>query len=207
MNKLARVCSQLLCVCAVGGASEASGQTALAFDDPAAHGFSADLILGWQFTANTNMTVTSLGYYDAFQDGFFNDHEVGIFRVSDQQLLAATDVTTDDPLEGFFRYAEVNPLNLIEGETYFIAGLMQGVIVGKPAVDSLNWANEISFEGWAIDDSDTLEFPNSYSPTFDPWAASDGYLINANFRYVVPAPGTALVGLAGFALLRRSRSV
>src|SRR5579872_1418415 len=67
-----------------------------------------------------NITVTALGAYDAGGDGFVTDGgiPVGIFRESDNALLASTNVVSGDPLSDNFRYAAISPLVLLSGTSY-----------------------------------------------------------------------------------------
>ena len=82
--------------------------------------------LGWDFTLNQDVLVTHLGYYDRGNNGLVQNHHVGIFRVSDQQLLVSNTVFTTDPLavgdapEGFYRYHDIADFLLTTGITYRI---------------------------------------------------------------------------------------
>ena len=40
----------------------------------------SQLSLGFQFTTNNQITLTSLGYFDEWGKGFLTPHEVGIFN-------------------------------------------------------------------------------------------------------------------------------
>jgi hypothetical protein len=81
-------------------------------------------IAGYEFTVGSNnITVDQLGYYDQDKDGLVSSHDVGIFDVNTQNLLASTSVNTTHTLDGFFRYSALStPLTLQAGQTYRIAG-------------------------------------------------------------------------------------
>jgi len=85
------------------------------------------LSLGIQFTANTEISVTSLGYYDFGGDGFLSSHVVGIFD-SNGVLLGSTSLAagTGATLVGDFRYQTIGPIILSEGETYVMAATTNG---------------------------------------------------------------------------------
>lgn len=85
------------------------------------------LSLGIQFTANTEISVTSLGYYDFGDDGFLSSHLVGIFD-SNGVLLGSTTLAagTGATLVGDFRYQTIAPIILSEGETYVMAATTNG---------------------------------------------------------------------------------
>lgn len=185
------------------------------------HGFNASLTVGWGFTPQTAIVVTDLGYYDADADGLVSDHEVGLFRASDRSLLAAAVVTDGDPLDGLFRYQSIGPVLLSPDETYFIAGFDPAFVggqpydaIGYPSFSDITFAPEIVFEGWQDQPTTELEFV-SYSPSFDPWAQTDGPLVTANFnfrpvpggRVTVSEPGVlSLLGLPILGMLMSSRS-
>jgi hypothetical protein len=65
-----------------------------------AWGASTGYTFGWQFQANQDISVTTLGVYDL--GGWFNPewttgHEVSLWNDSNQQLLANVTVTASDP--------------------------------------------------------------------------------------------------------------
>jgi hypothetical protein len=93
--------------------------------------------LGFTFTADANVLVTSLGYYDAANnangfngDGFLTAHDVGIFTgdgaAGPGTLLVSTALAagmsgTLDPLTDF-RYSAIPAVELFAGQQYTIAG-------------------------------------------------------------------------------------
>jgi len=77
---------------------------------------------GWRFTANTKMTVKSLGMYDwgEVPDGLMNPHEVGLWT-DDGTLLTSVHFNAGDGLLfGRFRYLPVREVVLYSGQTYRI---------------------------------------------------------------------------------------
>ncbi len=79
--------------------------------------------LGWEFTANQNLTVTALGAFDSSQDGLIENHDVGIWDSNGNLLgMATVAAGTVDPLVNQFRYAAAS-INLIAGQTYEIGAL------------------------------------------------------------------------------------
>jgi hypothetical protein len=80
--------------------------------------------LGFQFTANSAITVNALGIFDSSQDGLAVSHDVGLWDMGGN-LLASTTVAsgTADPLTNQFRYHSITPVTLVAGQTYNIGGL------------------------------------------------------------------------------------
>ena len=108
-------------------ASQFSAGTARAQD--AAYSFSTaptsvqtPLSLGFLFTANQDLTIVSLGYYDDTAEGFVTAHTVGIFDSTGTLMVSATlDAGADAVLDGHFRYVDIDPITLAAGATYTAA--------------------------------------------------------------------------------------
>jgi hypothetical protein len=171
-----------------------------------------DLSLGNEFIVNTNILVTSLGYYDPQGDGFLTQHEVGIFNsagtlIADIVLAAGT----SDPLVSGFRYHAITPVMLIAGETYNIEGEAE---VGDP------WAAVPTMSDLTVDPAITLIGTNYRYQTDNTlndtrggahyiWAAygGPGFQFNTN----VPEPSSWAMLVLGFgavgATLRRRKIV
>ena len=206
------------------GVSSAASTPALDFSSTQNWGFGAELTIGWGFNVSQQQLVSELGYYDYEQDGLVFDHDVALFRVSDNSILASGTVTTLDALDGYFRYIDIAPVLLNPGESYYIAGFDPAFCAGganpcgpvadphdrvaNPPSGDLGFAPTIKYEGWQSESTPSLDLI-SYNPDMAPWANSDGPLIVANFKStVVPVPaavwlfGSGLLGLVGVARRR-----
>jgi Domain of unknown function (DUF4082) len=82
------------------------------------------LTIGFEFTANDTFKVTSLGWFDG---GFQNEHTVGLFD-SEGNLLVSTILPAGsvNPADQLFRYASIDPLLLVAGQSYTLAGTTAG---------------------------------------------------------------------------------
>jgi hypothetical protein len=81
-----------------------------------------DWTFGEVFTANQNIGVGYLGYYDP-SGGMFDSHEVGLYT-SSGSLLAFTTVTNTSAFSSpDFLYNAITPVELIAGQTYVIEGV------------------------------------------------------------------------------------
>jgi hypothetical protein len=89
------------------------------------------------FTANSNVTLSGLGYYADPQTGNVDGNAVAFYQCADTSclttgtLLASTTVTDVFPLTGHFRYVTIAPINLIAGVSYEVAGVSN--------VDNYTW--------------------------------------------------------------------
>lgn len=163
--------------------------------------------LGYEFTVNSAINVTHLGFFDYEENGFGTSHDVGIYT-STGTLLASTTVTSADPIENLFRYhALSSSLALAAGQNY--------VIVGTTGADDYVWdqptfstAPEITFVKNMYILSSVLAFPDTTDPSI-----SNGYF-GPNFKFenagpVVPEPSAlisgAIAGLIGLGVARRRR--
>jgi Domain of unknown function (DUF4082)/PEP-CTERM motif len=86
-------------------------------------------MIGWQFSLTDAVQVTALGWYDRDGDGLNRAHEVGIWEVAGQALVAQATVLqgTASNLDAGFRWAGLAaPVSLQAGISYRIAGLDVG---------------------------------------------------------------------------------
>lgn len=162
--------------------------------------------LGYEFTANANIRVKQLGFYDDFENGLTQSHVVGIWNLAGQLLTSAT-VTPADPLLDHFRYTAIQPFPLSAGTNYVV-----GALTGNENY-SFHWSAttpaEITFVRDRYDRTATgtgiLDFPESSDGLL---AAGAGYL-GPNLLYsdagAAPEPGTlALLGIGAGLLLTRT---
>jgi hypothetical protein len=92
---------------------------------------------GQMFTVgSSDLLVTALGAFDAGGDGFFTATgiPVGIYRMSDEELVADTLVLSIDPLIDKFRYNTLlEPLVLLSGVSYVVVANNRGDLYnGEP---------------------------------------------------------------------------
>lgn len=162
--------------------------------------------LGYKFTANNNVTITALGFFDAYRDGFSANHLVGLWD-ENQTLLSSVELYagTGSILIDDFRYESMNnTVTLTAGKSYYIAGTTASDIWVYRADNIITDLN-ISYDGsyYALFTGYKLAFPKT--------TASDNQYITVNFLMdiaPVPEPATALLfgtGLAGLVSYRIRR--
>lgn len=171
------------------------------------------LVIGFQFSTNQNMTVSSLGYYDDGGDGFLNSHQIGIFNSVGTLVASATvSAGTGDALNGNFRYVDISPVLLPHSQTFTIAatagnsndawayGTIGGTLVGLTVDPAINIASTAGRFSYPADGA--LYYPTD-SYIYSIYAGPD-------FQFDVipiPEPGTfGLLGLAMAPVLLLSRS-
>jgi hypothetical protein len=142
-----------------------------------------------KFTANTDILVDALGYYDFLRDGFQFSHDVGIFDSLSQVLLASVTITSTDTVIGDFRYASITPLALEAGRSYLLVGHATQSSVDRLAFpDSLRVDAAVTYEGYFYNFDSALTFPT---------LSSGAPAIGPNFNILVPEPSTTQLGAAG----------
>lgn len=166
---------------------------------------------GQVFTVGAlDISVTSLGAYDAFGDGFLTPGgiSVGIYRESDAMLLASTLVTSSDILSGGFRFASIAPLLLSAGEQYRVVA-----VSGDDAYNTSSLFTTsplVSSDGYAYGASSVLAFLNTFTN-----AGTQDNVWMANFQATAanvsaaPEPSALALGaIGGLAaiFIARSRS-
>lgn len=103
------------------------------------HGGNSAGTVGWEFTANADLYVTALGYFNYYSNtGLVEDHDVGIYNSTGALLDSATvNAGTGERLDGDFRYTDVSSFELLAGNTYIIAGTM-GANASDPVTYSVS---------------------------------------------------------------------
>lgn len=167
--------------------------------------------LGFKFTVDSAVSITSLGVFDDEGNGLGARAQVGLWDTSGNLLTSAfVGAGLAGDLEGVFRYADISPYALVAGTEYVIGsyttdlasslGTGQG---GTGSVDSLVNIIEDRFSN----------FNSAFSFADTTNSNAGGAWLGANFRYEavsVPEPTSlALAGLSLFALaaFRRQRRV
>jgi hypothetical protein len=174
--------------------TSSAGQAVVAGVNPAAattFAFDRNNTFGWRFTPAKDIDVSALGYFDGSSlpggtgAGLSQPHDVGIYRVSDSNLLASVTVPagTSAPLEGNFRYqALAAPLWLTNGTTYVMAGFALSASPDQ-ACAATNWTM-----------APGILYANSPTPTpANPTSGTSQYLVSArgNPPAVLTYPGVA----------------
>jgi Domain of unknown function (DUF4082)/PEP-CTERM motif len=76
--------------------------------------------IGWQFTVNSPVSVSALGFFDVGLDGLAQSHQVGIWANTGTLLVSGTvSAGTSSTLDGSFRYVTV-PGTILTPGTYRI---------------------------------------------------------------------------------------
>ncbi|MBW4473674.1 MAG: PTPA-CTERM sorting domain-containing protein [Stenomitos rutilans HA7619-LM2] len=192
----------------------AASFTAVDFSAPTTNFTNGSWSLGFQFTTKKAVNVTTLGFYDDFQNNLTQTHDVGIFDDTGNLLVQGT-VKPGDSLDGYFRYTSVSSTLLKAGGTFFIAAVTGSEsYTFNPTGFSVN--PNITFVSSAFRFSNTLVFPGTISGTTPGSTTvqnSDnnlGYFgpnFQANEVAAVPTPALlpGLIGL-GIGVLRKRKA-
>lgn len=160
--------------------------------------------LGFVFSPNSDIIVNALGVFDLGSDGpgLETDHEVGLWRESDETLLALTTVPggTAGTLISDFRFQSISPVMLIADTDYIVAAYFP--TLGDKVVRSTPTASpEIDIEeNTRFSSGSSLRFPSAKDNMFL-WRST------ANFTFTpIPEPNAMTIFmLAGLGLVRRKR--
>lgn len=166
--------------------------------------------LGWEFTVNTNITVTALGDFDnGSVANFSQDQQVGLWD-SSGDLLASAYVGSDQASTqiGYWAFTAISGVSLVVGDTYIVGAQGGAEWVGGSgtAVDGdITWVQAEYGSVGSMSNSPLLE-PTISASGFSGDAA--GYL-GGNLEYVdppaAPEPGTMLMLVPALGLLALRR--
>ena len=151
--------------------------------------------IGWSFSPNRDIFVDALGILDGGSDGpgLQTAHEVGLWRDSDQALLASATVPngTAGTLISGFRFQAISPLMLTSGTAYRVGAFYS--LTG----DKLR--NAIPTPAADINMVINTKTNNSDVSLTYPSGLNNAWRSTANFTYLVPEPSSLV--LAALALL------
>jgi hypothetical protein len=140
--------------------------------------FDRNNTFGWRFIPTIDIDVTALGFFDATSlstgtgTGLSQSHDVGIYRVSDQALVASNTIPAGkgDLLSANFRYVTLStPVRLTRGTTYLMAGFALSTTPDQAA-----FANS-----WTM--APGIVYANSPLPTvINPTSGTSQYIVSAH---------------------------
>lgn len=159
--------------------------------------------LGYELTTGSSgLSVSSLGLWDQNGDGLAGAHNIGLYNASGG-LLGQVTVTagTGSTLVGGFRYADLlAPLTLLPNTTYVLAAAYNSEDVYSyydsfsPVGSHVSGGVTIGFGRYEA--GSTLQFPTT---------TTSARYTGPNFLYTAVPEPTALLPLAGLAMLLRRR--
>jgi hypothetical protein len=171
---------------------------------------------GWQFTARSDIQISSLGLYDNFGifgggfpgDGLLDSHAVGVWDVADPSIplvSALIPAGTGAPLLNGFRFVDTGLVTLTSNHEYVIAALYPSQDLASEDLTTGSFNNpdfvltvspEIEFGGYrSNNNSSMLAFPEHYEPGVL-------FAFGPNFRFtIVSEPPSLTLSLLGLMAL------
>lgn len=177
----------------LGATLAVPGFSATAFQTSGGSGYTnGSWVFGFNFTPQTNIDVTALGYWDQNGDGFLSSHQVGIYNNTTQALLTSATVLSTDLLIDQFRYQNVSPVTLLAGQSYRLVGVSQNDLYTIDASQTVDPA--ITFTSWTYNSGTSLAYVAS--------GFNDGPYFGPNFTFndsptEAPEPSTLVLLGAG----------
>ncbi len=192
----------LACCGTLAGACFATTATAditASFYDGQGSEFNFGSTLGWFFTPLQDVVVTQLGVYDLGAPGFAQEHDIGIFRVSDDSPVVTT--TIADGLSGILidgtRFTDVAGSLLTAGTAYYVVANNFEIDLWAFGTGHVTYASEIQWDG---NGGGTSQDIFGGMTNFGPQEGNLG----PNFRFV-PGPGSIALFIVAIGFGRRRR--
>jgi len=165
--------------------------------------------IGWQFTVNSPVTVTGLGYYGGgLSDILATSHDVGIFDSNGNLLVSATIPAGGGTLDDGFLFVSGFPKPTLTSGTYVIgAESMKSADSVVVEAAGLSTISQITVNNPALISlgSTALTLPTQDNSGTDPFTGMEFTYFGPNFEVTpVPEPstwllfGTGLLALAFF---------
>lgn len=165
----------------------------------------------WSFgdlftVGGSDITVSSLGALDVGLDGFQNSGGilVGLYRESDQALLASTSVLSTDTLTGNYRFSGIPNIQLQANTAYRVVAVngadLYNVQTGTPNVVD----PRISWDGYAYCAATALTLCANFTGTERTWLGN--FQLDNVSAGTVPEPSSLALmalGLLAFVAVRR----
>ena len=153
---------------------------------------------GWEFSVSEDLAVVGVGIFDLEQDpytpGLMVPHDIGVWHLGELIYSTTIPAGTEGKLIDQFRYIEIDPLWLTEGETYVIGAVLNGdPLVGTSSFTRITTIPSVIYERTLISSSNS----GFVLPTIE----QENYLLGPNFL-VIPEPMAILLLGAGGLLVR-----
>ncbi|MGH1492515.1 MAG: putative Ig domain-containing protein [Acidimicrobiales bacterium] len=118
--------------------------------------------MGWQFTVDTEMTISELGAHDSNRDGTLSNTgatTAALWDKATRQILAQINIPSDVTIEDGFGYAELdNPVTVVPGKTYIVAA----EISGEPYAynGNIQYGEDVNYIGYAYKGGAAIGWPS-----------------------------------------------
>lgn len=197
----------LLAVAQVPRFSQAGMITAVSVSGGSTFNYSRTL--GWAFQTSQPLEVDALGVFDSNDDGLESAVGVGIWRTSDEQLIASVTIPvgTGAPLDDGFRYQSITPVTLAAATQYRIGAVALSGFIPFLHQASGTFASELTIIGNGVQENDNINalvFPAQLNGP-----GNEDRYFGPNFQFggtPIPEPSTlVLMGIGGMALLCSGR--
>ena len=114
-------------------------------------------VLGYEFQANANITVTQLGYF--VDSTLTESHDVGLYDATTMNLLASTTVVNGDTMVANFAYNAISGVTLTAGNDYVIVAT-SGLTDSYTFNPARSLSSFITFVQSAFASASSLQFPD-----------------------------------------------
>jgi len=192
--------AMLVALAAGMGEAKAAPITAVTLTTPGSVFTGTQFSLGFEFTVDTALSITSLGIFDDGQDGLSGPGTVGVWLASGGAPLITATVPagTAGTLDGMFRFVSIPGPTLTPGVHYVIGSYLANDLESSLGTGQ-GGAGSIGPHITIVTDRFSSDSQFSFPSLTD--GEAGGAWLGANFQAeIVPVPEPATIGLLGVGL-------
>lgn len=164
--------------------------------------------IGFEFQANTTLTVVALGAYNAPDIGWGGEQNVGLWDANGN-LIASTLVNNTDTQQGDWYFNSITPVTLVAGENYIVGSQGGTNYTGETPITVSPYITYVEDRSFTFAGASPLNPLTEPTFTQNLTSSSNAGFFGGNLEFATPEPSSLLLlasGLLGLGLRKKLKS-